>query len=93
MSSASTSLHLVVNVYTEATEGSPTDGGDNNARGFPLPTYYCVSFRSPQPFVNQSKVFVVSDVYQVVYHSNIPANRMAKWLEGNTESKVEGEAL
>jgi hypothetical protein len=25
-------------VHTEATEGSPTDGGVNNARGFPLPT-------------------------------------------------------
>lgn len=46
-----------------------------------------------KPFVNQSKVFVVSEVYHVVYHSNIPTNRMAKWLERNTEGKVEGEAL
>lgn len=80
-------------MYTEVTEGSPTDGRDDNARGFPLPTLILHFSPVPSSLVNQSKALVDSVVYHVVYHSKIPINRKAKRLEGNTESTVEGVAL
>jgi hypothetical protein len=52
--------------YTEATERSPVDGGDNGALGFLFSAYRCILFKLPLTFVKESKMLVARAGYENV---------------------------
>jgi hypothetical protein len=54
-------------LYTEATERSLMDVGNNVARHFHLPRYYCVSFQPPMACVNQPKALIANECYHYQY--------------------------
>jgi hypothetical protein len=65
----------VLREYTETTVRNPVDGGDDDARGFPL----CAD----SGLVIQCRVLVASEVRHVIIASSIPVNRMARRMEGD----------
>jgi hypothetical protein len=58
---------------TEATEGSPLDGGESDAQKFLSSTYCCILFQS-----------ACSKPCHVIVNVSFPLNRTAMQLEGNT---------
>jgi hypothetical protein len=52
--------------YTEAEERSTTDGGDDNARGFPHSAHCCITLQPSLVCVSEFKALVTSKVYHLV---------------------------
>jgi hypothetical protein len=70
---------------TEVLERPPIRNGDDGAPVFLLPVCCSVLLQFRWAYVNQPKVFVVSEVYHMVVSTKIFVNKMTSELKGNTD--------
>jgi hypothetical protein len=79
-------MFYLLDCYTEPTERSPKDGGDDGLRGFPLSACCYIPLRHPLVYTLQPKALVTSEV--VI--SNVRVKRKATQLERNMEECAGG---
>lgn len=63
----------------------PSDGGEDDVRGFPDSTYCCIAFHLPLTSVNLRKALVASEGYHMVITSNITLKSIARRREERVE--------
>jgi hypothetical protein len=76
-----------MNDYTETTERSTMDGGDDGSPVFPLHAYCCIPFPPSLVYVNKPKALVTTEVYQVVITTNIC------WTTGGEHGEVRWKGI